>query len=81
MEILLTKKNLVNFFGKKNCQNFFGRPKNFYFSLYQKNEKTRGRNLVVSVCFEKLTDRTQMERTRSARARAFARYFTEIRSE
>ena len=44
-------------------------------------KKTRGRNLVVSLRFEKLTDRTQIERTRSARARAFARYFTEIRSE
>ena len=44
-------------------------------------KKSRGRNLVMSLRFEKLTDRTQIERTRSARARAFARYLTEIRSE
>ena len=73
---------MVNFFGKKKIVKIFlTAQKIFIFHFIKKMKKTRGRNLVVSLRFEKLTNRTQIERTRSARARRFVRYFTKISSE
>ena len=76
------KKILVNFFGKKKIvKNFLTTQKILIFHFIKKMKKSRGRNLVLSLRFEKLSERTQIERSTSARARAFARYFTEIHSE
>ena len=35
----IDEKNFGQFFWKKKLSKFFDRPKNFHFSLYQKNEK------------------------------------------
>ena len=60
------KKFWSIFLEKKNGQT----QKIFIFHFIKKMKKSRGRNLVLSLRFEKLSERTQIERSRSARARA-----------
>ena len=53
------------FFSKK----FFDRRKNFIFHFIKKMKKTAGHNLVVNLCFKKLSNRMKIERMRPERAR------------
>ena len=57
-----------SFFCQKNWPKFFSSIKFPFFNISKKWKKAVG-VIVVSLRFEKLTDRTQIERTRSARAR------------
>ena len=62
-------------FGKFFYQNFFSkiffdRRKNFIFHFIKKmKKKTAGHNLVVNLCFEKLSNRMKIERMRPERVR------------
>ena len=66
-----------NFFSK----NFFDRRKNFIFHFIKKMKKTAGHNLVVNLCFEKLSNRMKIERMRPERARARTQFYAKFHIE
>jgi len=70
---LLVNEILVKFFDKKFYKFFFDCPKNLNFQFIKKMKKTRGHNLVLDQCCEKLSDRGWIERMKVKRARVDVR--------